>query len=103
MKLKTDITIARDSFSIITQTTVFFVTKPHTSVVPFLFNGRMTPERGFQVYFSTADEGVLQMWHERLCDEVRCGNYRVMMQLAREGQSPVTVPELAQFVIGFKF
>ena len=92
-----------DRFTVMTRSKLFLFTKPNTSVIPFLINGRMTPERGFQVYYSTTDETILQEWHDRLCQEVRWGNYRGMAELVRANQSPITDMRLAQYVTGFKY
>ena len=91
-----------DRFTVTTKTKLFFFTKPHTSVIPFLINGRMTPERGFQVYYSTTDDDILQEWHDRLCQEVEFGGYRNMAELVRVNQPPIADMRLVQYITGFK-
>ena len=63
----------------------------------------MTPERGFQVYYATTDEAVLQEWHERLGREVECGRYRALLELARANQPLVSDMRLVEYVTGFKY
>jgi len=92
-----------DSFTVATKTKLLFFTKPHSSVIPFLIEGRMTLERGFQIYYSTTDETVLQELHDQLCQEVQLGGYNTMLQLIKANQPPLADIHLTQYITGFKY
>lgn len=104
MKISTSIDFADDKITVTTRMKILFVAKPHSSVIPFLLNGRMTPEKGFMVFYSAVDDDVLQALHNALCYEVECGNYRAMREFVMRGQSPLVDEgmQLSQYILGFK-
>ena len=103
MNIEASINHYSDRFTVWTKTKLFLFNKPHTSVMPFLINGKWTPERGFQVHYSTSDEAVLQRLHDQFCLNLSVGEYSAMRELIRANQSTLKDLSLAQFITGFKY
>ena len=104
-ELSDTVQVANDIFTVTTTTRFMLVhTTPHSVVIPFRLSGRLTTERGFLVEYTTDDMTVLQEWHYLLCEKVRSGKYKVMLEQAHTGLFPLEEDELdlAPYVRGFR-
>jgi hypothetical protein len=104
VKLSEDIQVDDNLFMVSTVTKWFFISKPHSVVIPHILNGKHTASRGFLVEYATSDPEILQDWHQLLCQKVREGLFDLMLQQAHEGLFPFVEEEmhLAAFVKGFR-
>ena len=59
-KLSDTIQVSNDVFSVATTTRFMLYSKPHSVVIPFRLNGKLTLERGFLVEYTTDDADVLK-------------------------------------------
>lgn len=98
--------ISPDVFTVAVQSHFLFFSKPHAVVIPKLFAGRLTSERGFMIEFTRSDSETLMFWHDILSEEVLGGKYREMMARARAGVFPVEFcdedQEIAPTIKGFR-
>jgi len=103
VNVTTSVDCFNDQFTVMTKTKIFLITKPHTSVIPFLRDGRVTMDKGFQVYYSTTDDEILKIFHETICTAVQGGCYPIMLENIKRNQPPIPSPEMMQHITGFKY